>query len=66
MLELERPHLVLGGFDTEAEHQFEMRVGGQRLTHGAVDRADIDTFVDGFEQPGERFGGRLRARHNGH
>ena len=63
MLELERPHLVLGRFDAEAEHQLQVRVGGQRLARGAVDRADVDTFVDGLEQPGERFGGRLRARH---
>ena len=65
VLELERPHVGLGGFDAEAEHQLEMRIRGQRLTRRAVDRADVDTFVDRLEQPGKGFSGRLRTRHRG-
>ena len=63
VLELERPHFVLGRVDAEAEHQLQVRVGGERLARCAVDRADVDTFVDGLEEPGKRFGGRLGPRH---
>ena len=46
VLELERPHVGLSGFDAEAEHELEMGVRGQRLARRAVERADVDAFVD--------------------
>ena len=54
--DLERPHVVLGRFHTEAEHQFEMGIRGERLALIAVDRADVHALVHRLEQPGERLG----------
>ena len=54
---------MLGGLDAEAEHQLEMRVGGERLARRAVDRPDVDALVDRLEETRERFGRGLRARH---
>ena len=52
-IEVERPDVLVGGLAGEAEHQPEMRIGGDGLTAVGGDAADVDAFVDRLEQAGE-------------
>ena len=63
MFDLEWTHLVLRRLDAKAEHEFQVRVGRERLARRAIDRADVDAFVDRLEEPRKRFSGRFRTRH---
>ena len=60
---LERTHVGFRRIGRIPEHQFEMGIRGRRPCVRPVKRADVDTLVDSFEQPRERFDvrGQLRA-----
>ena len=59
---VERPHVGLGRLRREAEHEFEMRVGGERDRACLPTEADVDALVDGLEEPRKRLGAHLGSR----
>ena len=59
---VERPDIRRRRLGGEPEHQLQIGVGGERDRVQRGERADIDPFVHGLEQPRERF----RRRGGGH
>ena len=55
---VKRPDVRLGRLRGVAEHQLEVRVGGQRDGAGAADQAAVDALVDRLEEARQRLGAK--------
>ena len=52
-IDVERPHVGLGGFAGVTEDQLQVGVGGESGRGIRTDGADVDAFVHSLEQPRE-------------
>jgi hypothetical protein len=64
-LDLERTNLGGRRIGGVSEHQFQIRIRGDRLRALQIDDADVDAFVNGLEQARERFSGSGVGSHDG-
>src|SRR5207247_11368372 len=60
-LGIEWAHVAVARLGGVSKNQFEMWIRGDGRRGLGAERPDVDAFVNGFEQPGERCGALVHA-----